>query len=61
MAETLVLGLGDILLGDEGVGVRAIEHLLEKYEFPEEVQVMDGGTLGLDIRTGCRTCSPSQP
>jgi hypothetical protein len=29
MAETLVLGLGNILLGDEGVGVRVIERLLE--------------------------------
>jgi hydrogenase maturation protease len=49
MAETLVLGLGNILLGDEGVGVRVIERLQDQYEFPEEVQVMDGGTLGLDL------------
>jgi hydrogenase maturation protease len=49
MAQTLVLGLGNILLSDEGVGVRVVERLLDKYEFPEEVQVMDGGTLGLDL------------
>ena len=49
MAETLVLGLGNILLRDEGVGVRVVERLLEQYEFPEEVRVMDGGTLGLDL------------
>jgi hydrogenase maturation protease len=51
VAETLVLGLGNILLGDEGVGVRAVERLLERYDFPvgEEVRVMDGGTLGLDL------------
>lgn len=49
MAETLVLGLGNILLRDEGVGVRAIERLLARYDFPEEVRVMDGGTLGLDL------------
>ncbi|MFN2220210.1 MAG: HyaD/HybD family hydrogenase maturation endopeptidase [Anaerolineae bacterium] len=49
MSETLVLGLGNILLGDEGVGVRVIERLLEQYDFPEGVQVMDGGTLGLDL------------
>jgi hydrogenase maturation protease len=49
MSETLVLGLGNILLGDEGVGVRVIERLLERYEFPEEVRVMDGGNLGLDL------------
>lgn len=49
MAETLVLGLGNILLGDEGVGVRVIERLLARYDFPEGVRVMDGGTLGLDL------------
>lgn len=46
---TLVLGLGNILLGDEGVGVRVIECLRERYTFGEEVLVMDGGTLGLDL------------
>ncbi len=45
----MVLGLGNILLGDEGVGVRVVERLLEQFEFPEEVRVMDGGTLGLDL------------
>jgi hydrogenase maturation protease len=49
MAETLVLGLGNILLRDEGVGVRVIERLLEQYDFPEGVRAMDGGTLGLDL------------
>ena len=49
MPETLVLGLGNILLADEGVGVRVIEHLLARYDFPEGVRVMDGGTLGLDL------------
>lgn len=48
-AEILVLGLGNILLGDEGLGVRVIERLLEQYDFPEGVRVMDGGTLGLDL------------
>ncbi len=49
MTQTLVLGLGNILLADEGVGVRVIERLLEQYDFPEGVRVMDGGTLGLDL------------
>lgn len=43
------MGLGNILLGDEGVGVRVIERLREQYDFPKEVQVLDGGTLGLDL------------
>jgi hydrogenase maturation protease len=49
VTKTLVLGLGNILLGDEGVGVRVVERLLELYEFPQEVQVLDGGTLALDL------------
>jgi hydrogenase maturation protease len=47
--KTLVLGLGNILLGDEGVGVRVVERLQELYEFPQGVQVLDGGTLALDL------------
>jgi len=49
MTSTLVLGVGNILLQDEGVGVRVVEHLQEQYVFPEEVQVLDGGTMGLDL------------
>jgi hydrogenase maturation protease len=47
--KTVVLGLGNILLCDEGVGVRVVERLQELYEFPQEVQVLDGGTLALDL------------
>ena len=47
--KTLVLGLGNILLGDEGVGVRVVERLEELYHFPQGTQVLDGGTLALDL------------
>jgi len=49
VTRTLVLGVGNILLQDEGVGVRVVEQLQENYTFPEEVQVLDGGTMGLDL------------
>ena len=49
MKKTLVLGLGNILLSDEGVGVRVVERLQECYGLPPEVQILDGGTLGLDL------------
>jgi len=45
----LVLGLGNILLTDEGVGVRAVERLAAAYTWPENVELLDGGTLGLDL------------
>jgi len=49
VSTTLVLGLGNILLGDEGVGIRVVERLQARYDLPDEVQVLDGGTLGLDL------------
>ncbi len=45
----LILGLGNILLRDEGLGVRAVERLAATYDLPENVEVLDGGTLGLDL------------
>ena len=45
----LVLGLGNILLQDEGVGVRVIERLKRDYEFPADVEVLDGGTAGMAL------------
>ena len=44
-----LIGLGNILLRDEGVGVHAVEALKKNYDFPEEVRLIDGGTLGLDL------------
>ncbi|MGA0562817.1 HyaD/HybD family hydrogenase maturation endopeptidase [Ancylobacter sp. VNQ12] len=43
----LVLGIGNILWADEGFGVRVIEALDERFELPEHVSVLDGGTQGL--------------
>ncbi len=45
----LVLGVGNILLRDEGVGVRVIERLQSIYSFSSNVALMDGGTLGLRL------------
>ena len=45
----LVLGLGNILLSDEGVGVRAVEALQKRYRIPDGVDVVDGGTSGMDM------------
>jgi hydrogenase maturation protease len=44
----LVLGLGNILLKDEGIGVHIAEKL-QKQDLPRNVEVIDGGTAGLDI------------
>jgi hydrogenase maturation protease len=47
--RVVVLGLGNILLRDEGVGVRVIEALAERYELPPAVEVVDGGTAGMEL------------
>lgn len=45
----IVLGLGNILLKDEGVGVRVIERMQREYCFGEDVTLFDGATAGLDL------------
>jgi len=54
--KTLVLGVGNLLLSDEGLGVHAVQALLNDPRLPTEVTVVDGGTLGprlLDFVLGC--------
>jgi len=45
----LVLGLGNTICGDDGVGVAAVEAIGRGWEAPEGVRVLDGGTLGLSL------------
>lgn len=47
--KTVVLGVGNLLMRDEGVGVHVVNRLVQNYEIPEGVLVLDGGTLGLDL------------
>lgn len=47
--EITVLGIGNVILRDEGFGVRVAEHIDALYDFPDNVQVLDGGTLGPEL------------
>ena len=47
--EITVLGIGNAVLQDEGFGVRAVEALDKTYDFPDNVQLLDGGTLGMEL------------
>ncbi|MEJ2097032.1 MAG: HyaD/HybD family hydrogenase maturation endopeptidase [Deltaproteobacteria bacterium] len=47
--QVMILGVGCILFSDEGFGVRVIEKLQEAYEFPDNVSVVDGGVLGVNL------------
>lgn len=47
VAPTLVLGIGNLLWGDEAFGVRALEAFHRAYVTPPEIELLDGGTQGL--------------
>jgi len=48
-SRVLVLGLGNVLLGDDGIGAAAIDRLERDYRVPPEVRLVEGGTLGLSL------------
>ncbi|MES9943614.1 MAG: HyaD/HybD family hydrogenase maturation endopeptidase [Candidatus Thiodiazotropha sp.] len=47
--KTLVIGMGNVLMQDEGIGVRAVEELVNRYHIPTGVEVVDGGTTGMEL------------
>jgi hydrogenase maturation protease len=46
--KTLILGLGNVLMGDEGIGVYVVR-TLEKRSLPKNVECLDGGTGGFTL------------
>jgi len=55
--DTLILGIGNLLMGDEGVGVRAIERLVRE-DWPPDVTLVDGGTGGFHLLEYLRVFNP---
>lgn len=47
--RVVVLGIGNTILSDEGVGVHAAEALRDLYDLPDGVEVIDGGTAGMEL------------
>lgn len=47
--SVLVLGIGNLVMSDDAVGVLVAQRLQLDYRFPDNVEIMDGGTLGLDL------------
>lgn len=45
----MILGVGCILFSDEGFGIRVMEKLLDLYDFPDNVSLVDGGVLGINL------------
>ncbi|WP_029541737.1 HyaD/HybD family hydrogenase maturation endopeptidase [Selenomonas sp. AB3002] len=48
-SDITVLGIGNVVLRDEGFGVRVAEYLDKNYIFPDNVQIVDGGVLGIEL------------
>jgi hydrogenase maturation protease len=49
--KTTIVGIGNVLLGDDGAGVWLVHRLLAAYRFEPEIEILDGGTLGLGLVT----------
>ncbi|MFC5708030.1 HyaD/HybD family hydrogenase maturation endopeptidase [Aeromonas eucrenophila] len=47
--NTLILGVGNLLLSDEAVGVRLVEALEREYRFAPGIELLDGGTAGMEL------------
>jgi hydrogenase maturation protease len=45
----LIIGLGNILLSDEGVGAKVIDEFKRIYNVPNNIEMIDGGTLGIEL------------
>ena len=53
-----ILGIGNLIVGDEGFGVHTVRYLEDHYEFPDNVLIMDGGTAGLYMSPFLEACDP---
>lgn len=51
MSKDIVVGVGNVLFKDEGIGVFACEYIKQNYEFDKELEIIDGGTLGFKLMT----------
>ena len=47
--SVLVLGIGNLVMSDDAVGVLVAQNLQKRYRFADNVEILDGGTLGLDL------------
>ena len=48
-SETCLIGLGNVLMRDDGVGVRTAVEIEQRFRFTPGVDIIDGGTLGLTL------------
>ena len=49
MKNTIIIGVGNMLFKDEGIGIYASEYIKQNYDFDEDLEIIDGGTLGFKL------------
>ena len=49
--KNIVVGVGNVLFKDEGVGIYASKFLQQNYKFDDSLEIIDGGTLGFKLMT----------
>ncbi len=47
--SVLILGIGNILQSDDGLGIHIVNHITQNIELPDDVEAIDGGTAGFDL------------
>jgi hydrogenase maturation protease len=47
VSGTVVIGLGNVVMSDDGLGVHAVARLRVRFQIPDEVELVEGGTAGL--------------
>ncbi|MEA3492165.1 MAG: HyaD/HybD family hydrogenase maturation endopeptidase [Campylobacterota bacterium] len=47
--KTIIIGVGNILFCDDGIGIIAVDYLQENYSFTPTIELLDGGTLGFNL------------
>ncbi|HYL56530.1 MAG TPA: HyaD/HybD family hydrogenase maturation endopeptidase [Gemmatimonadales bacterium] len=48
-SKAVVIGLGNPLMGDDGLGIAALERLRARWDVPSQVELVDGGTWGMNL------------
>ncbi|MCP4751293.1 MAG: hydrogenase maturation protease [Proteobacteria bacterium] len=51
MATGAIIGIGNLLQRDDGIGVKILKHIEARYLFPDSVELVDGGTCGATLNT----------
>ena len=57
MKKRLILGIGNLLMGDEGIGIHIVRHIEKNYNL-ENVDIVDGGTGGFHLMEYFQTYNP---